>query len=148
MTRTVSCKFVVRECPVSDGRQHHPVNIIVVPRHPLALLSKDATRFEPLARPMQNDDLIPERPLGNNRCDACNREWDRGHFIRNVWCDRQGFIGVECRLRAGFDLDCRSYVWILPRRYARIPEEQTLPVGVIFIDDQAGEAGINIWPAR
>ncbi len=120
------------------------MNIVVVPRYSLSLLAKDASRLEPLARTMQNDDLIPERPLGNDRCDACHSKRDRGQFTRNVWCDRQGFIGVECRLRAGFDLDCRSYVRILPRRYARIPEEQTLPVGVIFIDDQAGEAWINI----
>lgn len=87
-----------------------------MPRHALALLAKDASRLEPPARPVQNDDLIPERPLGNDRRDACDRERDRGHFIREVRSDRYRFIGVECRLRAGFDRYCRSHVRIFPRR--------------------------------
>ena len=55
--------------------------------------------------------------------------------------DRQRVVGVECRLRAGFGLYCRSQVGIQPRGYAWIPEQQALPVGIILINEQTGKAG-------
>ena len=49
---------MVRKCALSEWGLDHPVNIVVVPRHPLASLAKDALRLEQPARPVQNDDLV------------------------------------------------------------------------------------------
>ena len=81
---------------------------------------------------MDDDDLIPERPLGDDGRDAWNVEIQGSNIVCEVWPNRGLTVGIECRLCSRFDLDGLANI-AFEWRHGRIPDEQGLAVGIILV---------------
>src|SRR5579864_1557625 len=56
----------------SDVGAEYAVDVVVVPRDSLTFLTQLVPVLEPAAQPVQDDDLVPERPLGLDRGDMAH----------------------------------------------------------------------------
>ena len=102
--------------------------------HTLSLLPKNSASFVPAAQAMYDHDLVPE---GAGRVDGgypVGRQIESCGVLSDVGPDRERAVGLESRLRAGFDTDRRLHVDPVARLELGIPNEQGLPVGVGVVD--------------
>jgi hypothetical protein len=61
----------------------------------LPLPAQYAAFFEPRPHPVDDDDLVPEGSLRDNRCDVFGAKCKVRHLLRNVGNDAQVFVRVE-----------------------------------------------------
>lgn len=131
--RTVGSKFVINQPDWCSLRLHQSMDVVIVTRYPLALVSQFVAAVIPLAQTVQDDDLVPERSLWPHRRYVPDREVQTGQIVRYVWDYCRGDVRVQRRLGASFDFDGGANVVAFGRRDCGIPEQQRLTVLVVGV---------------
>ncbi len=76
------------------GREHE-VEIVIVPRHALPLLSQFAAPLEPRPKPVDDHDLVPEGAFREDRRDGFDRQIEGGNVVRDVRCQGNDAVRIQ-----------------------------------------------------
>ena len=123
----------------TSRRLEQAEDIVVVAGHSVSAVPEGPSPFEPAPGSMQDDDLVPECPLGLHGCDAVDTEGQVGDVLDHVRCHGRRDIRVEGGLRASFDLHGGAHV--VGRLGNRgIPEEQRLSVRILRVQFESASS--------
>lgn len=130
---------VCSETQIGNGGRAHVrskerMQVVVVPRNPLAVLAKFTSPFEPVAQAMYNDDLVPESSFGVDCRDIRHPEIKCLDVIINVRHDREGTVRIERGLGARFNLHGGLDVSSFGSIDARVPDKQGLAAWIGLIN--------------
>jgi hypothetical protein len=110
------------------------MQVVLVSRHPLALLPENLAPFVPAAKAVCDYYFVPKGPRGLDRGHIANSQVERCDLIADVRSDLDPAVGIENRLGARLDSHGRSHISPIVRFDLGILNEQCLPIFISFID--------------
>lgn len=131
---TIGAKIEIAERGLSGLRSEKTVQVIIVPRHPLAFLPQFAAPLVPAAQSMGDHHLVPKGAGRLDRGHVGDGEINACRFLRDIGRDRDGAIGIERRFRPGLEAYGRSHIGAITRLDLGIPEQQGLTIGIGFVE--------------
>ena len=103
MGHAILAKRTICHRLLAGVRPRQAMQVIIVPRNPLAFLPQRASPIIPAAQPMRDHDLVPEGARCLDGGDVRDRQVQPGQVIGDIGPDDRQFVWIERRLGSGLD---------------------------------------------